>query len=328
MRSTLFMLTLLTVTLACGLTGPWGERLAPAVLAQVSPAQVPAPREKASPGQAGTQVTPSPGGIALSLGADDPWVYYLAPSGYKPRKLVRGRDPALSPDGKKMAYLPVRKDRGGFEGLMVLDLATGQTATLLPPSPQRIEGPSWSPRGDLLAFIYHVREIHLIRADGSGRQKIFSMRNGSYQPPQWASDGKSLFVNDFFNQYQIDLAGQELAKTSLTTFTGESSVSSSDRFVLNPQSPQLWAFTVGVQGTSGDTDALFLFDTRTRKRTRLTPPDMIASHPCWSRDGQYLYFIGSRGPLYQERESPARFYRLNRDGTGLTELRPEDKGND
>lgn len=236
-------------------------------------------------------------------------MYYLAPPDYKPRKLVQGRQPALSPDGKKIAYGLGRKGGGGFFGLMILDLATGQTATLLPPLPQRTDGPSWSPRGDLLAFIYKLKEIYLIRADGSGQQKIFSMQNGCFQPPQWASDGKSLFVNDFFHQFQIDLAGQELAKTSLTTFTGESSVSSSDRFVLNPQTPQLWAFTVGVHGISGDTDALFLFDTRTQKRTRLTPADMIASHPCWSLDGQYLYFIGSRGPFYQGREYPARFYR-------------------
>jgi len=110
----------------------------------------------------------------------------------------------------------------------------------------------------------------------------------------------------------------------MTTFTGELAVSSSDRFVLNPQNPQLWAFTMEVQGTSGITDALFLFDTRTQKRTRLTAPKMIASFPCWSRDGQYLYFFGSRGPLYQEREYPTRFYRINLDGTGLTELWKEE----
>jgi Tol biopolymer transport system component len=305
------MLALLTVTLGFGLTGPWGEQLAPAAVAQISP------------GQAAPPMTPSPGGIALSKGANDPWVYYLAPPGNQPRKLVQGLQPALSPDGKKIAYGQPRKGGGGFFGLMVLDLATGQTATLLPPLPKRTDGPSWSPRGDLLAFIYRVREIHLIRADGSGRQKIFSMQNGCYQPPQWASDGKSLFVNDFFNQFQIDLAGQELARTPLSHFTGESSVSSGDRFVLNPQAPQLWAFTMEV----GRTDALFLFDTRTQKRTRLTPADIIASHPCWSRDGQHLYFIGSRGPLYQEREYPAHFYRINRDGTGLIQLRPDGAGN-
>ena len=102
-------------------------------------------------------------------------MYYLAPPGNQPRKLVQGLQPALSPDGKKLAYgLEQKGLGGGIFGLMVLDLATGQTATLLPPLPKRTDHPAWSPRGDLLAFIYN-REINIIRADGSGRQKIFTM---------------------------------------------------------------------------------------------------------------------------------------------------------
>jgi Tol biopolymer transport system component len=317
----IIMLVLLTLTLVLGLTGPLGGRLAPVAIAQAFPAQAPGPGEKASPDQTATQVTLSPDGIALSK---DNWVYYLAPPGNRPRKLVQGLQPALSPDGKKLAYGLEQKGNkgrgGGIYGLMVLDLATGQTTTLLPPLPARIDHPSWSPGGDLLAFIYNG-EINIIRADGSGRQKIFTMPSRWNLTPQWASDGKSLYVSDLFHLFQIDLAGQELAKTPLTTFPGgKIAVSSADLFLLNPQTPQLWAFTGEVAGTSGHTIPLFLFDTRTQKRTRLTPADMSAYRPCWSRDGQYLYFLGSRGFLYQGREYPAHFYRVNRDGTGLTQL--------
>jgi Tol biopolymer transport system component len=324
MQPTIFLLALLTVTLGFGLIGPLGERLAPVALAQVSPAQAPAPREKASPDQAATQVTPSPGGIVFTQGD---WVYYLAPPGNQPRKLVEGRQPALSPDGKKIAYLKVRKGLGGGEGLMVLDLTTGQSLTLLPLLPERIDGPSWSARGDLLAFVYNSKEINLIRADGSGLQKIFSVPGGSYQPSQWASNGNSLFVHDFGDFFQIDLAGQELAKTSLITITGrENVVDSGNRFLPHPRDPQLWAFTMAVEGTNkftkivtGPNEALFLYDTRTQKRTRLTPPDMLATSPCWSRDGQYLYFSGYREPHYQERD-PFRIYRLKPDGSDLTDI--------
>ena len=325
MQPTIFMLALLTVTLGFGLPGPLGERLASVAIAQVSPAQTPAQAQKASQEQAGVKITPKPGAIALYNRND--WVYYLAPPGKQPRKLVQGRQPALSPDGKKIAYLKVRKGLGGGEGLMVLDLTTGQTVTLLPLLPERIDGPSWSPQGDLLAFIYNLKEINLIKADGSGRQKIFSMSHISDQPPHWASDGKSLFVHDFRDLFQIDLAGQELAKTSLVTITGrENAVGDGNWFLSHPQDPQLWAFTMAVEGTkkfnkivTGPNFALFLYDTRTRKRTRLTPPDMLATSHSWSRDGQYLYFSGYREPHYQARD-PFRIYRLNRDGTGLTEL--------
>ena len=325
MQPTIFVLALLTVTLGLGLTGPLNEPLAPAAFAQVAPAQTPAQAQKASQEQAVVKITPTPGAIVLSNHND--WVYYLAPPSKQPVKLVQGRQAALSPDGKKIAYLKARKGLGGGEGLMVLDLTTGQTVTLLELLPERIDGPSWSPGGDLLAFVYHGKEIHLIRADGSGRQKIFSVPGGTYQPPQWASDGKSLFVHDFGDLFQIDLAGRELAKTPLVTITGRENVlDSGNRFLPNPRDPQLWAFTMAVEGTkkfnkivTGPNFALFLYDTRTRKRTRLTPPDMLATSPCWSRDGQYLFFSGYREPHYQMSD-PSRIYRLNRDGTGLTEL--------
>jgi Tol biopolymer transport system component len=325
MQPTIFVLALLTVTLGFGLTGPLNEPLAPAAIAQVAPAQTPAQTQKASQEQAVVKITPTSGAIVLSNHND--WVYYLAPPSKQPVKLVQGRQAALSPDGKKIAYLKARKGLGGGEGLMVLDLATGQTVTLLELLPERIDGPSWSPGGDLLAFIYHLKEIHLIKPDGSGRQKIFSRSHLSDQAPHWASDGKSLFVNDYGSLIQINLAGQELGKTPLITFTGkEGVVGGGNWFLNNPRIPQLWAFTMAVAGTkkyekmvSGPNFALLLYDTRTRKRTRLTPPDMLAMSQCWSRDGKYLYFSGYREPHYKERD-PLRIYRINPDGTGLTEL--------
>jgi len=320
MQPTIFLLASLTVTLAFGLTGHWGERLFPAAFAQVSPAQA----QKTSQDQSGVKITPTPGAITLS---NNDFVLYLTPSSNQPRRLVQGRQPALSPDGKKIAYLLVRKGLGGGEGLMVLDLSTGQTTTLLQLLPARIDGPSWSPRGDLLTFIDNFREINLIRPDGSGRQKIVSIPNLTGQPPQWASDGKSLFVNDYGDLIQVNLAGQVLAKTPLALITGkENWVDSGNRFLPHPLDPKLLAFTMAVEGTkkfnkiiTGPNEALFLYDTRTQKRTRLTPPDMLATSPCWSRDGQYLYFSGYREPHYQKRD-PFRIYRLNRDGSGLTEL--------
>jgi Tol biopolymer transport system component len=325
MQPNSFRLALITVALAFGLAGPLGAPAIPGALAQVTPGPAPLQAQKPPSDQSGVKITPASGALALSK--HDDWVYYLAPAGKQLRKLVPGRQPALSPDGRKIAYLIAKKGLGGGEGLRVLDLATGQIDTLLPHLPERIDGPSWSPGGDLLAFVYHGKEIHLIRADGSGLRKIFSLPGGTIQPPRWADDGKSLFVHDYGDLFQIDLDGRELAKTPLATITGkENWLDSGNRFLPRPRDPQLLAFTMAVEGTkkfnqraSGPNEALFLFDTRTRKRTRLTPPDMLATAPCWSRDGQYLYFSGFREPHYRERD-PVRIYRIKPDGTGLTEM--------
>ena len=257
------------------------------------------------------------------------WLYYSVPAEKQPRKLVKGHLPALSPDDKKLVYVPLEEDGTVGYGLMQLDLGTGQSTTLVPPGKVREGDPAWSPQGDLLAFIDDMKEIMLIKADGSGKRKIFSVVPGAplVFSPAWAPDGQSLFFHDLFNLFQIDRNGRVLAKTPLTIFTGrEEAVTSTDRFVPNPREPQLFTFTMSVEGTPKFTQtfnelntALFLYDTRTQKRFRLTPPDMLALSPCWSRDGNLIYFCGYREPNYREKY-PFRIYRINRDGTGLTML--------
>jgi Tol biopolymer transport system component len=279
---------------------------------------------EAAQNQAEARVTQVPGAIVLNHGD---WVYYLTPETKQSRKLVKGRYPALSPDGHKVTYGLVQGNGGGCRSLMVLDLAGGRIAALVPPLQEMVGGPAWSPSGDLVAFMYQQRDLFIVRADGSGRQKIFVVPGGVYQPPVWAPDGKSLFVADMENLIQVDLTGKQLAATPLAAFTGrKEAVSSSDRFAPNHRDPELWVFTMGVAGTpkfektfNEPVNALFLYERRTGKRTRLSPADMLAMSPCWSRDGNVIYFSGYREPHYQERD-PFRIYRINRDGSGLTEL--------
>jgi hypothetical protein len=291
---------------------------------QGSWAQGPGQASQSSSNPAQSHVAVNPGGIVLSRGN---WVFYLAPGQTQPQKLVQGMFPALSPDGQRLAYVQTMQDKGGGKDLAVFDMATGQSFILVPSEGENhLFYPSWSPQGDQLAFVYDLKDINIVKPDGSERRKIFTVPGGAYAPPVWGP-GKSLLVHDLNDLYQIDLQGKELAKRPLTSFTGKpDAVSSTDRFLTNPVEPQLWAFTMFMPGTPKFTsifgepvNALFLFDVRTLKRTRLTPPDMLAMDPCWSRDGQTLYFCGYGEPQYQEKY-PFRIYRIDKNGSGLTEL--------
>lgn len=274
------------------------------------------------------QVTPQslpPGSLVL---AREDWVYYLAPGARQPRKLAPGRYPALSPDGARLAYGKPREDRGGAAGLVVLDLASGQTQTVVNPGPEGIFDISWSPDGRRLAFLNRgdQDQVEIVNSDGSGRAVI--ARFGTFLlQPVWAPDGQSLYFHDLHTLFQVNLTGQVLNRILLTDLTGKAeSISSMDRFAPNPVDPQLWAFTMGVKGTPKferifhePCDALFLFDFRTKKRVRLTPPDMMATRATWSRDGNFIYFSGYREPHYKE-PRPFRIYRIGKDGRGLTEI--------
>jgi Tol biopolymer transport system component len=224
----------------------------------------------------------------------------------------------------------------------MLDISTGKENLLLKDGPAEVIGhPAWSPVGDRMAFTARAglkEQLDLIQADGSGRQSLFAKGNeeqvGFILGLVWAPDGKSLWFHDNHHLHQISDTGALLGKIPLQTIKGKPGkvgviVSGGDRFLPNPTDPQLLAFTKQVEAPKAHDrafpdelpgiSALFLYDSRSKTRTRLTPKDMWASHPCWSRDGQYLYFSGYRQPHYQE-EDPFRIYRISRDGKDPKEI--------
>jgi len=121
----------LSCCLMLGLICSFGGRLVPACA-------------EASQNQAETRVTAVPGAIVLNHGD---WVYYLTPETKQSRKLVKGRYPALSPDGHKVAYGLEQGNGGGCRSLIVLDLASGRIAALVPPLQDMVGGPAWAPSG-------------------------------------------------------------------------------------------------------------------------------------------------------------------------------------
>lgn len=264
------------------------------------------------------------------------WIYYLAANSSTPRRLAKGNFPALSPDRRRVAYCAptdtaVSAPAAG--ALKVFDLASGKTATLFR-SAAWCAHPRWSPNGERISFTLALasgkRELHIIAPDGARNQKLITGGEQAADDifnPSWAPDGESLYFQDMTNLVQVSTSGQVLAKTPLGTIVGDKEVvTSSDSFVPSPNDPNLFAYTRSVPGTRlfertfGEPNtALFLYDLRTKTRKRLTPVDLLAMDPVWSRDGHFIYFAG-----YRDREGraayPFKIYRIARDGTGLTQI--------
>ena len=100
-------------------------------------------------------------------------------------RLIQG--PALSPDGRKLAF-------SAFARLYVYDLDTQRAQQLSPAGVQAFH-PSWSPDGRSLAYVTWRSDggghIWRIRANG-GRPRQLSEHAAYYTDPAWSPDGKRI----------------------------------------------------------------------------------------------------------------------------------------
>jgi Tol biopolymer transport system component/predicted Ser/Thr protein kinase len=103
----------------------------------------------------------------------------------------RLRDPALSPDGGRVA---VSVTEGSNWDVWVWDLARG-VKTRLSTAPELDYIPMWSPDGSELAFVSRRAgnlDIYLRPADGSGGEQAVAATPQNEAPSDWSRDGKYL----------------------------------------------------------------------------------------------------------------------------------------
>jgi TolB protein len=131
-------------------------------------------------------------------GADSCHVFAVAPDGGNRRVVatVAGRSPALSPDGKLVAYLvgpwtSTAMAVANTDGSDVTPVAGGQATAW---------NPAWSPDSKRIAYTYgdssRVLQVHVVNADGAGDSTVthVAVEEGSAQMPAWSPDGRRLAV--------------------------------------------------------------------------------------------------------------------------------------
>ena len=271
-------------------------------------------------------------GAALPWGAADGedllvfrrgWVYHFSPEGE--RRLVQAEEGSRSPDGHHAVCL-------NGQALFVVEIRTGKAVWLTGPEAGARQ-PVWSPRGDQIAFVAvpggGEPELRLVHPDGSEPRTLVAQgaeKRLTFFGLTWSPDGGSLIFHDLHHIYRVTLEGKTATTTPVEQITGEPyCVSSSDRFVQSPADPRVLAYTRAVGGPrlferrfGEPKSGLFLYHAGSRTSKRLTPPDLLATSPAWSKDGAQIYFSGYYGR--DRAAAPLRVYRIRPDGTGLAEV--------
>ncbi len=316
----------------------------------VSGERTPAPVATAiQPDGARAQATPTTGGHSSQTPARPPGkivfqastgggIYLVNADGSGFRRVTDGLDPALSPDGTRLAFARW----GTPHGVYVLDLRTGQELRVA--SANRPRSPSWSPDGTRLAFSYTVRtwscrispfgclEEDALRARFGGQECIttpFGRLCIKDLPVQLMEQYGLVQVDSEGDGWQ-DLPAQRIVQSpqwhpvhdqivyrgdpglQITEPAGGTRPLSDDPAWGSPAwSPD--GQQIVAQKRLHDHMDIFVMDAAGNVLRRLTAPEPLGRAPnnvapAWSPDGRYIVYL-------TDREGPWRLYWMNADGS-------------
>jgi len=231
--------------------------------------------------------------------ARDSTIWTANLDGTKVRKLVKGTDPCISPDGTKVAF--TMSPSGGkvlLRYIAVADIATGAAQIFKATPSNNAFGPVWSPDGSQILFEIFVENhwrLGLVNGDGSAFRyfKMPSIDEGWWSVI-WAPDGKSIFCQDLAKIYQFNVNGDLAASWEISKIIPNGDMDSSKRLSISDDGKRLLIGINMDEETSlkdweGPPPAIWLFDLLSAKATRLTPKNSYASDSCWLSDSEFLF---------------------------------------
>ena len=231
-------------------------------------------------------------------------------------------DPALSPDGKRIAF---RHQAGDASDIYVINVDGSGVTNLTADGARFIDyAPAWSPDGTAIVWNSDrdnpqsgILHAFLMNSDGSNVRKITDEIYIEY--PAWSPDGKQIafmspvpFGSDNYEIFTINVDGTNL--TRLTDSPGPD-----DWPAWSPDGKRI-IFT-SVRDDCGYSDAqdckttgdigpfhtLYVMNTDGSGQTRLT--QIFGQFSAWSPDGKYIVFNSFDG-----------LYVMNPDGSHVTHL--------
>jgi Tol biopolymer transport system component len=228
-----------------------------------------------------------------------------------PRLPVRAHGPAISADGRWLAFVGERTEPGRYD-LFVRPL--GATVARPVTDDERPEGrPSWSPDGRRLVYSAPsddapaLQALYVVDVAGGGEPVRISRGAGNHAAPAWSPDGRTIAyawrrcpdcnVTSLRAMNADGTRERVLALVHKTSVASDPSWSPDGRRLAFFWSHEIW--TVRADGS---------------QKRRLTRDAELDGTPVWSPDGQKLAWVRQQGLR------PRTIYVINADGSGRRRL--------
>ena len=208
-----------------------------------------------------------------------------------------GTDLAISHDGKKLLYVRADSKPAPESTIVLFDFDTGRSRDLVRGT---VRQPFWSLDDARIAYLNNQDQKWQIWTFlAVSPEAPTPLYTGSVSALQGWVDTHLLLATDLQNAYWIADDGKVAQTVALRDIYGPSfEVRESDTIRVNPGNPDLLLvsanYAAGPLGTASTANrpagGIFLYESHTKRRTVLTPPEQSASNGEWSRDGVQVFY--------------------------------------
>lgn len=232
-------------------------------------------------------------------------------------------DPAISPDGNKLAYTV--SDSLGNRSVWVADMVSKSQAQLNVRSKNYYRA-VWSPSGDMVAFsIFNKKslwKVGVIKTDNSGYVMLDSVSKLNVYAPTWKNENQ-LIAQDLQKLYTFDLTGKVVEAVNISDLIGKDlSIASNNSFFYSKDGKKL-VFNAGnkdiLPGLTGPGEAVYVLDLASKQVKRISPEGVSVPS---------LFVTGNDKVIYSGMEKPfkvSKIYATDLSGSDIKVV--VDKGN-
>jgi len=264
------------------------------------------------------------------------WITNL--DGGRAKRIAAGIFPAISPDGRRIAFTTVEKSGTAYiRHIAVVDLvhqsdglvpwrAGGKPTVFKDVPSENAYYPSWSPDGNRILFTLRnkdVWDLGVINADGKEFRVVKKGAPGkvTLYSPCWARDGQSIFCQDMTNIYRLKLDGAALDRWNIEKTIPNGDMSGDGRIDVSPDGRLLLlSIDMAEENNRKDWDgpppALWIFEIATQKAVRVTQKNLFAWDGCWMNNQNVLFLSQAAG------EKTASIHRMSIKRANLKRLIP------
>jgi TolB protein len=243
------------------------------------------------------------------------------------RRIAAGISPAISPDGKRIAFTTVEKSGTTYiRHIAAVDLASGKPTVFKGVPSENASFASWSPDGKRILFTLRTKDVWglgVIDADG---KEFHVVKKGATDKvtlysPCWARDGQSIFCQHMTNIYRLKLDGTVLDRWNIEKTIPNGDMSGDGRIDVSPDGKLLLlSIDMAEENNRKDWDgpppALWTFEITTQKAVRVTQKNLFAWDGCWINDQNVLFLSQAAG------EKTASIHRMSIKRANLKRLIP------